>query len=73
MGEFGGLRPLVSEMFSGTGDALANLHNYYEHWRRDIAADKPVLQEQDGKSDDRYKEGLRDEYSTLVRILRWRI
>ncbi len=69
IGEFQGLRPLIVSQLPEMSDDMNFIYSKYQDWRRRIGADKPILQELDGKSEDSFKE-LRDLYSTVIRYMR---
>ena len=51
IGEYQGLKPLISEYFPDQQDQAGKLHQHYQTWRRSIRGDRPILQEDSGQSD----------------------
>jgi len=68
IGEFQALRPLLHETFPDVKEDVEFVFAKYQEWRRLIGRNRPILQEDYGKSTDAYNE-LRDIYSRIV----WRV
>lgn len=69
IGEFIGLQPIVLATFPTTTEDVNTLHRTYQEWRRTLGANRPILQNTDGKSEDAYHL-LRDAYARVVRQMR---
>ncbi len=72
IGEFQGLRPLLTSQYPEMSDHVNFIYSKYQDWRRRIGAGKPILQEIDGRSEDSFKE-LRDRYGFVIRNMRKRL
>ena len=72
IGEFQGIRPLLTSQYPELADELNFIYSKYQDWRRRIGAGRPVLQEADGKSEDAFKE-LRDRCGHVIYEMRKRL
>ena len=72
VGEFQSLKPLVSALFPGDEQTLDEIYSIYQEWRRQSGADVPILQDENGKSADRFK-ALRTRYEELIGSLQRKI
>ncbi len=72
IGEFHGLKPMLIELFPDTVEDVDFLHQRYQDWRRQLGANKPVLQDLDGKSHENYRT-LREKYARVMSAMRKRV
>ena len=72
IGEFQGLKPVIIESFPKTADDVYFLFSKYQDWRRCIQADRPILQETNGKNEQAYDE-LRKRYGRVIRRMRSKV
>jgi hypothetical protein len=66
VGEFYGLKPLIIANFPETTEDIEFLQSKYQDWRRLVQADRPILQDVNGQSEEAYRE-LRERYNQVVR------
>lgn len=69
LGEFQGIRPVLTSQYPELTNEVNFIYSKYQDWRRRIGANKPILQEIDGKSEESYQE-LRHRYSYVVDKMR---
>lgn len=72
LGEFYSIKPLLISQFKDIADEIEALHQGYQQWRRQIGGNQPVLQNSEGKSDQKYIE-LRENYQRVIKIMKKQI
>jgi len=69
IGEIQGLQSVMTEVFPATAEDIGFLFSKYQDWRRRIQADRPILQNINGKNEEAYNE-LRHRYKSVIRHMR---
>jgi len=65
LGKFQAQKPLLTAYFFGVDDRLHALHQGYQEWRRRTALGRPILQEVEGRNEEKY-ETLKEDYQRLI-------
>ncbi|MEM9984057.1 MAG: hypothetical protein AAF804_03090 [Bacteroidota bacterium] len=69
IGEYQGVKPLISEYFPDQQAQAGQLHQHYQTWRRSIRSDHPILQTDSGQSDPALQE-IRSLFELMMQKMR---